>query len=657
MSHSLNFLHRAEPKAQQRQHKRRRILRTLFVSILILVLAWTVCLVVVTSQVFAHVSDARDQLLVAKDEAQAFSFERARETLSGAQENLSMAERRLPILVTVAWIPRVGTYVASISELIQTSSAIAVALDPLFDLGQDMMQLAGISQEYLDSVQSGLSPEVTFDDLSTETKRAVLARLAASADEIDLLIAQISIAQEEIDLLAGAAALDPVVSMLDPVREQLSLLEEQLDLLAIGARLLPAYAGLQESSTNLLLFLNNDEIRPGGGFIGSYGVLEVDGGDIEHMETADVYTLDNAVAEQVVAEPPTPLKEYNAATQWFFRDSNWSPDFSLSTQKGIELFLQEAGYLEEGSGVPHTDQVDHVMAFTPTFASKLLEVTGSIDVGGQTFTAENVADALEYQVQFGFKAEGIPVSQRKEILADLIDEMKSRLYQLSYDQWETVFVYAREALETKQFLLFSTDEQVQEVIERVGWGGTVEPGEVDTLLVVDANLAALKTDPVVERSIEYAVGRNSLGQWVGEVAITYNHTGTFDYKTTRYRTYTRVYVPEGSELLGASTETDVVGELGLTSFGGFLSVEPGQTGSLSFTFLLSDTVVAAIENGAYVLDVFKQAGALDHALTLDLDFGKQVTHADPAEASEQWGDDRYRLNTILDQDKEIHVEL
>ncbi|NQV88794.1 MAG: DUF4012 domain-containing protein [Parcubacteria group bacterium] len=657
MSHSANFLHQVEPEIENKRYRRRRLVRTLLVSSIILVVAWSITLVVVAGQVYAHVSDARDQLLEAKVEAQSLSFERAREILAGAQEDLSVAEGRLPILSSISWVPAIGRYVTSVSDLIRASSSIASALDPLFDLGEDMMQLAGVSQDYLDEIQDGFSADITFDDLSTETKRAVLSRLAASADEIDLLTAQVHIAQQEIKLLSGDVRVGPMLTLLDPVAVQLALLENQLNLLSIAARLLPAYAGLKEPSTNLLLFLNNSEMRPGGGFIGSYGILETFGGDISHLETADVYALDNSAASHVTTEPPSPLKEYNAATQWFFRDSNWSPDFPTSTAKGIELFLQEAGYIGTESKVPTTDHIDNVIALTPTFASKLLEITGGIEIGGQVFTAENIPDAIEYQVQFGFKSQGIPVSQRKEILGDLVDEMKSRLYQLSFDEWEQVFIDVRSALVSKQILLFSTDDQVQEVIERSGWGGSVTPGDVDTLMVVDANLASLKSDPAVNRTIKYTINKDDRGRFMGTVSVTYDHTGIFDFKTTRYRTYTRVYVPKGSELIEGSVETQTLSDLGLTSFGGFISIEPGQQKTLTFSFRLAGEVTSSIARGDYELDVIKQSGTAAHALTLDFDFDKNVTHADPAEAGSEWGDDLYRLNTILDQDLEVRVEL
>ncbi|MBI5793577.1 hypothetical protein HZA87_00615, partial [Candidatus Uhrbacteria bacterium] len=305
-------------------------------------------------------------------------------------------------------------------------------------------------------------------------------------------------------------------------------------------------------------------------------------------------------------------------------------------------------------------------------ASDLLTITGPITVGGQTFTSENMADALEYQVEYGYAQTGKPVAQRKEILADLVDEMKTRLYALPSPAWQKVFDVTQTALKQKQLLLYSTDTSVQEVIQKLGWGGVVTGGSVDTLMVVDANLASLKSDPAVVRDVAYAIRQDDSGNWIGNVSIHYKHNGTFDWKTTRYRTYTRVYLPVGTERLsvegswqndktqnptGAKGAVDVDEELGLTSFGTFTSVEPGEENTLVFQFALSPQVIESIENGNYALSVIKQPGAQNNALTLDLDFDKNVAHASPSEDKGQWGDGAYRLNTILDQDLEINVNL
>ncbi|MEK7620157.1 MAG: DUF4012 domain-containing protein [Patescibacteria group bacterium] len=653
--------------------------RIFFVGIFALAVLWVTSVVTSGVYVTTQLFKAQEDIAQAKTALTSFSFEEARVQAQEAHATLASAKNVLPFVRSASWLPFAGEAVGSFADVIDSSEALVEAFDPVIDLGLDLMRLSGITQEYLQEVESGISPEVTFDDLSTETKRAVLQRLAASSDDLDLLVAELEILEEEISLLTESIQLGPLLSILDPLVSDLRGAREPLEMLSIAARLLPAFGGLDEPSSILLLFLNNNELRPGGGFIGSYGVMEMSGGDIAHLETADVYGLDRAVEGQVTRTPPEPLTRYNATMEWFFRDSNWSPDFAASSMQSIELFLEEVRLLTESFPIPVTnytipvtDHIDHLVGITPTYAADLLAITGPITVGGQTFTSENVADLLEYQVQYGYAASGIPVGQRKEILADLVNEMKTRLYSLSSQEWPEVFEASQTALREKQMLLYSTDTEIQEVLVQVGWAGEITSETADALMVVDANLASLKSDPAVERSVAYELFQNASDQWLGRVSIRYTHNGSFDWKTTRYRTYTRVYLPVGTELLSvdgswlndktqnptrATGPVDVVDELGLTSFGTFTSVEPGEENTLTFEFALSPAVGEAIESGVYDLTVLKQAGGQNNALTLDLDFGKNVTQASPGEDSGEWGDDVYRLNTILDQDVQIRVEL
>ena len=76
-----------------------------------------------------------------------------------------------------------------------------------------------------------------------------------------------------------------------------------------------------------------------------------------------------------------------------------------------------------------------------------------------------------------------------------------------------------------------------------------------------------------------------------------------------------------------------------------------------FEYELAPSVKQAIADGSYDLTVLKQLGARDYPLTLQLDFDKKVANAQPAEERGQWGDDLYRLNTILDQDHVFSVSL
>lgn len=225
----------------------------------------------------------------------------------------------------------------------------------------------------------------------------------------------------------------------------------------------------------------------------------------------------------------------------------------------------------------------------------------------------------------------------------------------------------RTAIRERHLMAYADDPAIERAIARVDAAGTLSPlpATADALMVVDANLGALKSDPVVERSIRYAIIPDGDG-FRGVVRLRYRNTGTFTWKTTRYRTYTRVLLPPGTTFIGATGamlrdrseepgRVDIGAELGRTVFGAFVSIEPGQERTIAFEFHLAPEISARIQKGSYGLQVQKQLGSSAVPLTLDLEFGTPVRAATPPEPPAAWGDGRYGVETDLREDREFIV--
>ncbi|MFZ5982031.1 MAG: DUF4012 domain-containing protein, partial [Patescibacteria group bacterium] len=115
----------------------------------------------------------------------------------------------------------------------------------------------------------------------------------------------------------------------------------------------------------LFLFQNNNEMRPTGGFIGTYALLDIFDGRIKRLKVDGIFNPDGQLREKVV--PPAPIQKISAA--WSLHDSNWWPDFPTSAEK--------ASWFWEKTGGP---TVDGVIAMTPEVIKKLLEITGPIEL-------------------------------------------------------------------------------------------------------------------------------------------------------------------------------------------------------------------------------------------------------------------------------------
>lgn len=427
------------------------------------------------------------------------------------------------------------------------------------------------------------------------------------------------------------------------------------------AELAKAARLLRTDKTILVLLLNNTELRPGGGFIGAIGIVTMRGGRLGDFKTHDVYALDKLGIGTITTPPPVPVSAYLNVKAWYLRDANWSPDFKMSSEEVLRAYRAEAAL----SGGVFPESVDAVVGFTPTFFADLLRITGPLTVDGTSFTPENVTDELEYQVERKFLETGVPREQRKEIIGALGRELVNRLASLPLGRWQEVLSAAGRAFRSKQLMAYDAEPGAQAALESLGWAGRVPETAGDFLMVVDANLASLKSDPFVHRTIAYRLEPSASGL-VATVRVIYAHAGKFDWKTTRYRTYTRIYAPRGSTFIsgeGAMENDklkdparrpgtwDVREELGKAVYGAFISIEPGETRTLAATYRLPFTV-----SDVYRLTVAKQPGAASRGLTLDLGFGKKLVRATPPEDPSAFGDDRYRLSTELGEDRKFEVD-
>jgi len=414
----------------------------------------------------------------------------------------------------------------------------------------------------------------------------------------------------------------------------------------------------------LVLLQNNDELRPTGGFLGTYGILEIKDGDISRFDTHDIYHLDMPVKDKINVIPPEPLKKYLEADRWFMRDSNWSPDWPTAASE-IKRF-----YKKEDRLLPPENQINNfsgefsgIVAITPKFVTDLLAIAGPVFVSGEEYNKDNFQRLLQYKVEADYIQLGIPSWQRKEVIGELVKELKIKLFDLPFSSWRQILARFEENILEKDILIYLKDELAQKLVKDLGGAGEVKEIDGDYLMAVDANLAALKTDAVINRNISYELEQRA-GGLLAKLKISYAHNGGFDWRTTRYRTYTRVYIPAGAKLTRVKInnedknvdEVDIASKFNKTVFGAFVSIEPGKIGSLYFEYKLPVNLEKLVENGNYSLYVQKQPGNNVENLAVDLKFKNKVKSYNPVGFSaERESDEGIRWETDLRTDKAFEV--
>lgn len=609
----------------------------------------------------------RDSLLAAKEDIAETDFFNAQINLTAASNGVLEAQAGAEMLSFASRIPWIGIrYDATVGVLDATKNTIDVLADAV-TIANDVYSVVTDARKTLAWNDPG-TENTAIHDLPISVKRALFVRFADSLPDLQIMQVKLALASENIATFETLPETAAIGDLIAPFAEVVADLKTSVDFLVPFAGITREFAGLRGDRQFLLLFMNDTELRPTGGFLGSYGLLVIRDGDMKSLTTDDAYAVDALVAQNpaYAVVSPSPIAKYLEQPIWYFRDGTWSPDFPTGAQEAASLLRQE--FAVAGQSVP---QVDGVIGITTGFMEHLLDFVGPVTVNGITYDSQNAADFLEYQVEIAFEQQGIARSDRKDVLGELTNAVLDKLLEVSPSRFADVFALLSSGFADKDLALFSTDEDTQAILKDYGWSGTVAQGGAnDFLMVIDANMASLKSDPVVKRSIAYTITPTTTG-YQATAAITYDHQGAFDWKTSRYRTYTRIYVPAGAQLVsvagslandairnpqGLPGEVTTTSEFGLMSFGTFTSIEPGQSRTLTFVYTLPKSIGDAVVRGSYRMRVIKQLGALGPEIDFHLDFNKKLRNALPAEASSAWGDDVYSFHGTLEHDQDFFVE-
>ncbi|MDD2584276.1 MAG: DUF4012 domain-containing protein, partial [Bacteroidales bacterium] len=381
------------------------------------------------------------------------------------------------------------------------------------------------------------------------------------------------------------------------------------------SKIIPSLAGYPEPGNFLFIMQNNDELRPSGGFIGVYGLMETKNGTVNSLITRDSYHLDMpaSISGKWNLQPPAALSKYLKVEKWYLRDANWSPDWPTSARNIQEIYHGEKAAISESSSPFRA-----IISLSPDFVAELLDITGPVMARGELYEKENFQELLQYSVEVSYSEQDISSWDRKDVINEIVYELKEKLTKISLDQFYSLLNIVTENIANRNIQIYFNDEYLQGLAKRLNASGEVRKNSGDYLMVVDANLGAFKSDAVVKKSLNYNLNlTNDLAQ--ANLDLNYRHEGGFDWRTTRYRSYTRVYSPLGSKLKSLETfglvkveKESIISyedkDLGKTVFAFFFTLEPGTAGGIAIEYELNTDLSNYLRNNPYSLLVQKQSG-------------------------------------------------
>jgi len=201
------------------------------------------------------------------------------------------------------------------------------------------------------------------------------------------VLAEASAALEQADARASAIDTEGTLPQIsEAVAELVGLVDETATVVSgldTAAALLPRMLGADGARDYLLLFLNNAELRAGGGIPGALSVLTADDGALAITAQSTASRLGEFEA------PPTPLTDaertlFGETTGLFMQNVTATPQFSRSAELARAMWAERQG-----------QSVDGVIGIDVGALARILEATGPIELaGGVQLTSDNAVQVL-----------------------------------------------------------------------------------------------------------------------------------------------------------------------------------------------------------------------------------------------------------------------
>ncbi len=480
---------------------------------------------------------------------------------------------------------------------------------------------------------------------SKEERAYLILRLEKFKQEVATIEENLSILTQKLPL------------QFEPVKKIHRELDEATESLKKVKKILPYINSFLAQDTEkkyLLFFANNMEIRPGGGFLGSFGILKVKDYTITDIEIHDVYDADGQLIAHI--EPPMPIRKYLNIIHGFLRDSNFSPDFPEDYEIA-KMYLQK--------------EID-----LTGFSGSILITTTAIENVLEAFNDIYIPDFNEYinkknfyiKTQIHAEKDFFPGSiQKKSFLSSLSQQL---LINLETASPKLLARALKKSLDEKQLIIFSDEREIQDVIDSFYWSGrTIQPKcisessencVVDYLFPYDANVGANKVNFFITRSMYLKTKINNDGQIQHIFSIQFQNESPAEvFPGGTYKNYFQTMLTLYSSVKRITKDGVLIEEYEeknnrFKNIGFYFELPPKKTAEIKIEYTLNNQIKAG--QGIYQLIVQKQIGSSnnDYVFELDLPSNMYIINQNFTPLVK---DNHIVYNTSLTADKIFFIEL
>ena len=446
----------------------------------------------------------------------------------------------------------------------------------------------------------------------------------------------------------GAGSLAPgLAPLLASVDGHMPELRQGLQDARALVTLLPQLLGVGQPANYLLEILDSSELRPGGGAIGSFGVLTLSGGRLQGQpQIKEVGLCAAPPAGKGISLPSRYSWFTGSGNSLTFQDTNLDADFATNAQLGQELYA-DSGCPALLKGNPTAFQ--GVIALTPQLLENVLgNISGPItlpDYHDLVISQNNLIQEIHAQELGGQGTAGADTSIDPNPICD----------QTSYSSCFTPYLFSvllaklagrapsapqlgsvlDGAVQAKDIQVYFTNAEAEAVLAHHDLASALSaPKSGDSLMVVDANEGFVTANNYITYTWNDRVSIDVSGNATHHLTLTYDWPRTQDSYNNAYpaqpnqyvyQDYLRIYVPESATNISPATGLRLSGTappvttgFGLKIIEGLIYLPIGEKLTIDLSWTVPHAAVEISGRWLYQYSIEKQAGIDDRPMDIAL---------------------------------------
>jgi len=379
----------------------------------------------------------------------------------------------------------------------------------------------------------------------------------------------------------------------------------------------------------LMIFQNDGELRPSGGFWTAYSTLVVKNGKVTPGNASNIYDLDDKIASKIPA--PRLIKSYHINVPYLnLRDSNLSPDFPTDAKIFLDKYTKATG---------SKDKFDAVIAIDTNIMVDMVKILGKLDTRVGTFTSEPDkrcygCPSIIYDLEWiAGRPRNYIEKNRKDFMNPLMSSLLANAMGSEKTKVAPLVETVLKNINQKHIIIYFPDEEMQKIGNLANITGKIVDIEknIDYFHLNDANFASAKSNIFITQKIKHDITiKDSIVEH--KISVTYTNPapasncnlekGDLCLNAARYRDLFRFYVPINSKLIkmtGSEIEAIQYEELNKQVFEGFYGNKYALNAQSSIKTSIQYTSGVTINNSTYILLLQKQPGTkpIEYELTIN----------------------------------------